>query len=942
MPKAPVISQMHLADALKQEVEAWSMEGYPGVTQTTYLLLHYWFERDKEATETFFDCQRRAIETIIYCHEILQVRSLRELFEKIAPEVLFSSKAVLDEVQGTPFSKYCLKMATGTGKTWVLLAFVVWQYFNAINKEKPNNALGETKDWYSYRFLVVAPGHEVLNRLLDAFKGRLDPSSGLRDRQRSEINKPIFMPLDWRTKFHIDFYAPDDITSNTTPPDGPFAFITNWQQFRLSGDGDSLWEKLTGKEVGEQTRGDFLIEFLSEFPDITVMNDEAHHVHLKSVGDEELVWRKFISLLFQRLCERHKKERGSFIQIDYSATPFFGTGTQKKFFPHIVYDYDLSQSMKDMLVKQLFLEERQAIAGERLETLDFRAKREKPEEGKKRGQVIGLSAGQKTLLEIGRKKLEQLTVEYNQKGIDKKPVMMILCEETAVANMVCSHFLTMADDNGTMYDAKRVMKIHTDLTERELDEARRRLESIDNNSDQLNVVISVLMLREGFDRKNISVIVVLRATDADLLLEQIVGRGLRLMFSRDDYPQIWQAKVDAIEEIKRNKQPSASYDFLFIVEHPRFRNFYERLRQEGFTIGEGDTSKTKATGDIIPVDAIPSRISQYDIAFPVQIFEQGKFPDITKIDVSTIPPYSTLILDFENLRGSLGKLQIQEIHVESGKKVKSWKLENKYFNYEFFLSHAARAVAEEGKTTMLSGHLAEIAEVIDKYVSNRLFGKPVDFSDPQNYHVLNYSLIFDYVVERIRTRILKMMGDVQYEMTGTWRRLSDVSRLILRSTYSLETSKSIYLRQAYSSVGGGFERDFMKDIIEPSADVLAFAKLDKRHALKIPYRDEYGILREYEVDFLIKTKDAMYLVETKGDRDIEKATVANKARAAKRWCETASGTKPPIEQPEKWEYLLVSETLFKHNRNLSFELFIPLCRSLRDHVIKTYENNTRS
>jgi type III restriction enzyme len=942
MPKAPIISQMHLADALKPEVEAWSMQGYPGVTQTTYHLLHYWFDRDEEAAEKLFECQKRAIEIIIYCHEILQVRSLRELFEKVAPEVLFSSKAVLDEVQGSPFSKYCLKMATGTGKTWVLLALTVWQYFNALNKEKPSKAPGETKDWYSYRFLVVAPGHEVLNRLLDAFKGRRDPKSGLRDPQRSDLNKSIFMPLEWRPKFHIEFYEPTDIGSNTTPPEGPFAFITNWQQFKLSGNEDSLWEKLTGEEVGEQTRGDFLAEFLSEFPDITVMNDEAHHVHLKVGSDEELVWRKFISLLYQRLCERHKKERGSFIQIDYSATPFFGTGTQKKFFPHIVYDYDLSQSMRDMLVKQLFLEERQVIAGERLEALDFRAKREKPEEGKKRGEIIGLSAGQKTLLEIGRKKLEQLSLEYEQKGIDKKPVMMILCEETEVADLVCKHFLSIADDSGVPYDTKRVMMIHTGLSEHDLEEARRRLDMIDDPNDPLDIVISVLMLREGFDRKNICAIVVLRATDADLLLEQIVGRGLRLMFAQGEYPQIWQTKIEAIEEIKRNKPPSASYDFLFIVEHPRFRNFYERLRQEGFIIGEGDTSKTKATADVIPVDAIPSRIDQFDIAFPVQVFEQGKFPDIMKIDVSKIPPYSYLIADFESLRESLGKLLIQETHVDTGKKTKSWKLENKYFNYEYFLSRAAKAVAEEGKTTILSGHLAEIAEVIDKYVSNRLFGKPIDFSDSKNYQVLNFSLIFDHVVDNIRNRILKMMGDIQYERTGNWRRLSDVSRLMLRSTYALDTWKCIYPKQAYSSVGGGFERDFMTEIIEPSADIMSFAKLDKRHALKIPYRDEHGILREYEVDFLIKTKATIYLVETKGDRDMEKATVAVKARAARRWCETASGVKPPIEQPEKWEYLLISEGLFKQNRHLSFGPFIPLCRGLRDRVIKSYENSMKS
>ena len=70
-----------------------------------------------------------------------------------------------------------------------------------------------------------------------------------------------------------------------------------------------------------------------------------------------------------------------------------------------------------------------------------------------------------------------------------------------------------------------------------------RLYKIDDNNDPLNVVISVLMLREGFDRKNISIIVVLRATESDLLLEQIVGRGLRVMFPKTENESIWQSKL---------------------------------------------------------------------------------------------------------------------------------------------------------------------------------------------------------------------------------------------------------------------------------------------------------------------------------------------------------------------------------------------------------------
>ena len=128
--------------------------------------------------ERFHDCQRRAIEVIIYCHEILGFASLKDAYERLAPDVFAQSAALSDEVASIPFPKYALKMAMGTGKTWVLAALLVWQYFNAINDE--------TEKKNSKHFMVVAPGHEVLNRLLDMFLGKHDPKTGFRDKSRSE------------------------------------------------------------------------------------------------------------------------------------------------------------------------------------------------------------------------------------------------------------------------------------------------------------------------------------------------------------------------------------------------------------------------------------------------------------------------------------------------------------------------------------------------------------------------------------------------------------------------------------------------------------------------------------------------------------------------------------------------------------------------------------
>ncbi|MDP2933786.1 MAG: DEAD/DEAH box helicase family protein, partial [bacterium] len=364
-----LLNELPLAAALEGEVRAWADQGWQGVTQTTYELLAYWFNCGEEDGEGFHKCQRRAVETIIYCHEVLGIETLKQAFEKFAPEALAASAALSEEVENLPFAKYCLKMATGTGKTWVLAALLVWQYFNALNSERSGK--------YSTHFLLVTPGHEVLNRLLDMFLGKHNPKTGNRDKSKSDFERPLFMPEGerFRNRFNLRVLEPSDIRPNLTPPDEPFVYITNWQQFRLNESGN-LWDQLTGADVEEQPRGEIIADFLSEYPDLIIFNDEAHHVHgAKTAKGEELVWRRFLTALYERMAEKRGKEKGVFLQIDFSATPFYGSAEKKEYFPHIVYDFDLVEAMRAMLVKQIFLEERQGMMGEKMDDLDVRAER---------------------------------------------------------------------------------------------------------------------------------------------------------------------------------------------------------------------------------------------------------------------------------------------------------------------------------------------------------------------------------------------------------------------------------------------------------------------------------------------------------------------------------------------------------------------------------------
>jgi type III restriction enzyme len=927
-PKSKVYGLPHLplVEALKEEVEGWARQGYSsGATATTQELLHHWFDRDDDG-EVFHHCQRRAIETIIYCHEVLKEPDIASLYQRLAAELWEKSDSVQKEARETPFPKYCLKMATGSGKTWVLQALMVWQYFNVYFERDE-----EKRKRYSSRFLIATPGHEVQNRLLDALKGKR--KGGSRDPSTADLKKELFIPDEWRKYFHLQILEPDDAKANASPPEGAFVLLCNWQKFTIRDREGSLWKKYTGESDEDVPRGVVLADFLTEYPDLIVMNDEAHHVHGKKTGrgkkgeESDLVWREFMTHLHAELKTKHEKNMGLFMQVDYSATPFWGSGDEREYFIHIVYDYDLKQAMHDMLVKQVFLEER---SGVHYGDLNFRAERDAPSGGHRRGEVIALSQDQKMLMDIGRRKLEQLSAEFREKEIGRKPVMMVLCEDIRAAELATEHFMTLSDERGERYDETKVLAYYSGMKGEQA--AEERLDKIDDNDDPLKVVIYVLKLREGFDKKNICITVVLRASEADLLLEQIVGRGLRLMFPARDCPEFADIKTEAYKAIRERREPQSSLDFLFVVEHPKFREFYENLRRDGYAVGSGDSSSVTAAGDSIPVEAHPDLVRQFDVAWPVQIYEPQELPKQWQIDIMALPSYGT---DFEQLKDLVSKESITERHLGSGVKTRTWKMENKHFNYGYFLEAMAGAIAYEGREHRLTARKAEIASIADDYTSKKLFEREIDFNDRENALVLNYIYVWDHVFSTIGKAIRKLVVDAQFQVAGQWRKLSNLSRIHVRKAYAIRTTRCIYPQMSYPSWGGGLEKKFIEEILEPSVEVTAWCKLlGRKHELAIRYRDEHHVPHSYYPDFLVKTKDSLYVVETKSDERYEQdPDVQNKAVAAKAWCERSGKVPPPMEQPSKWEYLLLTETLLKHSLSDSFNSLVARGIDFRERLI---------
>ncbi len=172
------MSQLELALALTTKTQHLCIGLADGVadifdlvTPTTAELLHGWFGEEAKATRrlNFHDGQRQAILNTIVAHEVLNTKDLKSLYQAAAPDALLSGTRlaeVSEAKHGHP--KYCLKMATGTGKTWVLQALLIWQLLN----KNAALAAGVDDARFTRHFLIVAPGLIVYDRLLDAFCGK--------------------------------------------------------------------------------------------------------------------------------------------------------------------------------------------------------------------------------------------------------------------------------------------------------------------------------------------------------------------------------------------------------------------------------------------------------------------------------------------------------------------------------------------------------------------------------------------------------------------------------------------------------------------------------------------------------------------------------------------------------------------------------------------------
>lgn len=933
---AEIISKM----ANKEFKEGSFLEKVSPVTQD---LLRFWDPTGGFADIrkfNFHEGQWQAIINTIYVHDVLKIKDVHDIYMSIHPDLLKEMDLV--DLKRDKYSnpKYCIKMATGTGKTWVMHALLIWQYLNA--KYDIGRFKEKKSGRYSKNFLFVAPGIIVYERLLDAFLGKTQ-EDGTRNSDTSDFKQfeELFLPESYKEDIlgfiQNNVVQKKEIGRKVTG-DGLIA-ITNWHLLAGEEEIEEVGTALdtpyqtvkkllpitpgtgAGHSLDELDRNFFRgseVDFLAGLEDLVSFNDEAHHLGEWKTSFEtiEKKWQQALTVISET-----KKEK--FIQIDFSATPYTITGSGQKrtkhHFPHIIINFELAQAIKAGLVKTVAIDKRKEIAAI---PLDFKADREGNE-------VVSLSSGQREMLRAGLQKLKILEEEFTGLDESKFPKMLIMCEDTKVVPYV-TLFLKqegLSDDD--------IMEIHSnrkgDVGEKEWNEIKQKLFSIDKRVVP-KIIISVLMLREGFDVNNICVIVPLRASTSTILLEQTIGRGLRLMWREPEYTEL---KNETREKLLVKKQEPGNYiDILSIIEQPNFIEFYNKELEDALVEIHESPQKGKIIGDI-GVVRLKEDYREYDLFIPLIINERDEELVSTELSFDNLESFPVPLEQLKplvNQKGSIFKSEEMTVKTRFGEYVVTSDMFTAT-NYNSFIQKIVNAITsipvKVGKKSPKMFPLMQIntrlvAKLTDDYIRQKLFGKDFDPLKDNNWRILllTESKIVQHIVKNVSKTIYDLQNSIKVNEAKVEKHyFSELEEIKVRDEYSITVSKTIYPKIPYPSNKGGFEKAFI-EFTDSDSQVNAFMKIHEHYHdfAKIIYIRDDGMLAPYSPDFIVKIGEKIFIVETKADRDLNNQNVLSKRLATIDWIEKVNQLNSDDRMNCVWSYVLLGENTFYGMRDKGADL----------------------
>ena len=572
---------------IRAEVHKWREAGYADASATSRALLRWWFDTEhpyEQADGTlapfrYYFAQREAVETVIWLHDVRRVRDKFDLLRFDASGAV--SAGMFDE----EWPRYVVKMATGAGKTKALSLLIAWSFFHKLHE--PDSTLARN-------FLVIAPNIIVLDRLRADFDGL-----------RIFFKDPIlpdngYDGRNWRDEFQLTLHIQDDVrvlrnTGNLFLTNIHRVFVGDVPEPSLGDEDlrDYFLEPFGARPVGKTTDSKTdLGEIVREIEELAVFNDEAHHIH-----NPKMAWFKSIQDIHHRMLQ---KDCRLALQVDVTATPRHDSGA---IFAQTVSDYPLVEAIHQNVVKHPVLPDA-------------------PSRAKLHEHTSAIfTEHYADYLQLGVEEWRKSYAEHEPLG--KKAVLFVMVDDTrncdevgAYLEKICSELqgavlVIHTKNNGEISEAA------SGKNEDELKILRGEANSIDTWQNHHKAIVSVLMLKEGWDVRNVTTIVGLRpyASKSNILPEQTLGRGLRRMYFGTD-----------------------TRETVSVMGTPAFMEFVESIQNEGVKfeyrpMGSGDTGRPDSLVVEVETKNPDKDVDALDITIPkLSRRFQREFKDLDGLD----------------------------------------------------------------------------------------------------------------------------------------------------------------------------------------------------------------------------------------------------------------------------------------------------------------------
>lgn len=850
-----------LVPQLRKRVAEWRANDYLGATETSKSLLIWWFQTphilmNGQADFKYYFAQREAIETIIYLHDVIGFVDKFDLMR------FDSSGAVTAGMFDESWKRLVIKMATGAGKTKILSLALVWSYFHKLYEKDSDLARN---------FLVIAPNIIVLDRIYKDFKGLQIfyqdpalPSNGFRGN-------------NWQEDFQLTLHLQDDV--RVANPVGNI-FLTNIHRVYSDNvaapsadDEDSknyfLGEKVTG--AANESKID-LGTIIRDIDELVVLNDEAHHIH-----DSTMAWFKSIQDIHNRL---RLKDGHLSLQIDVTATPKHNNGA---IFVQTVADYPLVEAISQNVVKHPVLPDASS--------------REKLQER----QSAKFTEKYADYLNLGVIEWRKAFAEHAK--LRKKAILFVMTDDTRncddVATYLENNFADLKDSVLVIHTKKNgeISESASGKSAEELQKLREQANSIDDFDNPYKAIVSVMMLKEGWDVRNVTTIVGLRAYSAPsgILPEQTLGRGLRKMYGGD------------VEEI------------VSVVGTNAFMEFVESIQAEGVTLERramGEGTKPKAPL-VIEVDNDNERkdIPFLDIQLPLLAPKlHREYENLNRLDTKTLGHQNVEYKQFspEEQR----KIVFKEITTSQIVHVTELDGENG-MNYRSVISYFARVLMHELR--LVSGYDI-LYKKLKEFIATELFGQAVDLESLntiRNLSEINATrTVLNHFKKAINALTIREKHDAEIRDV---LKISETRPFVVKDQEYTLPKKSVFNRIVGDS---HYELEFA-NFLDNCSDVTSFAKNYLAVRFKLDYVNATGDLSNYYPDFIVKlTNDKIVIVETKGLVDLD---VPLKMKRLRDWCDDVN----KLQSKVQYDFVFASQSDFNTYRPKSFGAIMEAFREFR-------------